>query len=189
MVNKYAGKHLVDLALEECLAQAYACDQCGHVTKYRDKYCGDCGHFVEPEKTARIGAIINSLRSISPDTEHVRPTPEQRREMDNYVFPVMGIYIYHHPYEGYKIGQAENISRRMGKHLCSAPSSELLHVIETSDLDWCERFLHNKFRQQRIRANHEYFDLSRDDLDWLFSIKVLEPPRTLDAQLSLLDLL
>lgn len=105
------------------------------------------------------------------------------------VFPNYGIYVYYHPYEGYKIGQAENVMRRMSKHECSAPSSELLHVIETSDLDWCEGFLHGKFQRQRKFANHEYFDLSRYDLHWLFSIKVLERPKSIANQMSLLDLL
>jgi len=105
------------------------------------------------------------------------------------IFPNYGVYIYYHPYEGYKIGQAENIVRRMAKHACSAPSSELLHVIETPDMDWCEGFLHNKFQRQRKFANHEYFDLSYRDLHWLFSIAFLERPKSIANQLSLLDLL
>lgn len=106
-------------------------------------------------------------------------------------FPSSGIYIYHHPYEGYKIGKAENVFRRMVKHLCSAPASELLYVIESSDINWAERFIQSRYDHRRRHANHEYFDLTLDDLAWLFSIKVLEPPRMgdLGAQLSLLDLL
>lgn len=105
------------------------------------------------------------------------------------IFANFGIYIYYHPYEGYKIGKAENVIRRMVKHECSAPSLELLHVIETSDLDWCERFLHQRYARQRIYSNHEYFNLHYFDLHWLLSVKVLDPPRTEAQQHSLLDLL
>jgi hypothetical protein len=111
------------------------------------------------------------------------------RLKEGFIFPVTGIYIYHHPYEGYKIGKAEIVPRRIAKHTCAAPSLTLLHVIETSDLDWCERFLHERYRHCRKYPNHEYFDLAIEDLHWLFSIKVLEPPRSEATQHSLLDLL
>ena len=110
---------------------------------------------------------------------------------EDVIFPTTGIYIYYHPYEGYKIGQAENIPRRMEKHYCSAPSAKLLHVIETSDLDWCERFIHNErhIKPTRRRSNHEYFDLDGSHLLWLFSIDELNRPKSIGDQLSLLDLL
>lgn len=113
----------------------------------------------------------------------------QRRDYEDVIFPSTGIYIYFHPYEGYKIGQAENISRRMDKHWCSAPAAKLLHVIETNDLDWCEKFIHDRFYRWRRHSNHEYFDLTSEHLAWLFGIEVLNKPKTLVDQHSLLDLL
>jgi len=198
--NKYAGKHMVDLAtviaFQNCID---VCEQCRYVTRHPDKYCSRCGAWLEEIKNRKSNALIKILRGDNsgwldlgmqvPDIDRSPLSEQEKMDREDFIFPSTGIYIYFHPHEGYKIGQAENVLRRMEKHLCSAPSSELLHVIETSDLNWCERFLHNKFRHRRIHDNHEYFWLTIDDLDWLFSIKVLEPPRNIDAQMSLLDLL
>lgn len=113
----------------------------------------------------------------------------QRCDLEEVAFPATGIYIYHHPYEGYKVGQAENVPRRMDKHWTSAPSSTLLHVIETSNLDWCERFIHKRYDRQRRHDNREYFDLNSKHLAWIFSIDELEQPKSIGDQMSLLELL
>lgn len=112
---------------------------------------------------------------------------ELLKSIKDYVPPMTGIYIYFHAAEKYKIGKAENISRRIAQHMTTAPSLRLIHVIETTNLDWCEGFLHRKFAHKRLKG--EYFDLGIDDLMWLCSLKVMPKPSSISAQLSLLDFL
>lgn len=121
--------------------------------------------------------------------EFTRVSWIQKKDTEEVAFPSTGIYIYYHPYEGYKIGLAENVPRRIDQHRCAAPSLEVLHVIETANLDWCERFIHGKFARWRKQRNHEYFDLHWIHLSWLFGIDVLNPPKSMGDQLSLLELL
>lgn len=185
--NHYAGKHILTLILEQLHKVIRTCPQCDEEFPSRANYCPYCGNDIRAiieERTERLKKATEELLSLPPTL-----TPEEQERKWGYVFPSSGIYIYYHPHEKYKIGKAENVIRRMAKHECSAPSAELLHVIETSDLDWCERFLHERFRHRRIHPNHEYFDLDGNDIRWLFSIKVLDPPRSEAAQLNLLDLL
>lgn len=182
--NHIAGGHIIDRWVARVIEAVCTCPDCGVTSPLRANYCIGCGCDVGGAKKIKLAEVLQDIQSLSGGL-----SDEQKKQKFEHVFPSMGIYIYYHPYEKYKIGQAEIVARRISKHECAAPSLVLLHVIETSDLNWCERFLHNKFRHCRIHANHEYFNLDEDDLDWLFSIKVLEPPRTLDAQLSLLDLL
>jgi len=162
------------------------CDACRLVTHPDAKYCERCGS----ELYVSQDDIGHSIRSFWEASWSVFPLLEELYEgMGDEVLPASGVYIYYHPTEGYKIGQAENVPRRLMKHECSAPSLELLHVIETSDLDWAERFVHKKFAHRKRMSNHEYFDLTLSDMVWLFSTRVLNPPRSIGDQLSLLDLI
>lgn len=183
--GSHAVSHIMERmwAIQEiCLSR---CNRCSSIAPLDAKYCPQCGNYMLDTKL-EMYSEWRALATSSLD-EYVKgeggevPTEE--------VFPTHGVYIYYHSIEGYKIGQAENVPRRLLKHECSAPSLELLHVIETSDLDWAEKFIHNKYARRRRASNHEYFDLTFGDLAWLFSVRVLEPPRTHDAQMSLLDLL
>lgn len=182
--NKYARNHLIELAVENVRRAALTCQRCECVAPPGSSYCPMCGFDLIPHRDECIEAI-NAL------SQKLEGMPTLSNGMtEGHVFPTSGIYIYYHPYEKYKIGKGEKIvQRRIPTHQTSAPSLELLHVIETSDLDWCEKFLHERFRHRRIWSNHEYFDLAPEDLLWLFAIKVLEPPRNEVTQHSLLDLL
>lgn len=201
----FAYEHVFGLILKTLAAYFNICGKCGapntsHPLTVLDElalvqFCSNCGHDMRGDQQERrretVGYLVPEALQVYDDLTD--GDPEKAKEiLDQKIedaFPAYGIYIYHHPHEGYKIGKAENVTRRMAKHLCSAPSSVLLHVIETSDLDWCERFLHDRFRHRRIYSNHEYFNLTLEDILWLFSIRVLEPPRSEATQHSLLDLL
>lgn len=68
------------------------------------------------------------------------------------------------------------ISNRFRKHLCTAPAAKMLHVIETNDIDWCEKLIHRRFNYCRRVSNHEHFDLDRYDLALLFSCDRVDNP-------------
>jgi len=180
--NAQAIRHMVERLWSVIEISLCRCTDCGSVMALNAKYCPQCGQCVSSKKAAVFDGLATAAKQAFLEFDGIDDETET-------VFPSGGIYIYFHSTEGYKIGQAENVPRRMLKHQCSAPSLDLLHVIETSDLDWTERFIHKRYAHRRRHTNHEYFDLTYSDLSWLFSVKVLEPPRSHDAQMSLLDLL
>ncbi len=184
-----AALHIYDRVGVEILRYATRCDNCLVPTPPWPpaNFCPGCGRMIpEGEQQRRIDDWIAAAKASGVEDE----SDEVPRDTDD-LFPAYGIYIYYHSIEGYKIGKAENVMRRLLKHECSAPSLELLHVIESSDLGWAERFIHTRFAGRRRVSNHEYFDLTYSDLVWLFGTKVLDPPRMgdTDAQRSFLDLL
>jgi len=187
-LNPYAFKHMEALLFHDCYTLFVVCHACNLVQNANNKYCPDCGRFVVEdisEGLERYSKELRTWKEILLSKAKSAPSIPAK-----YVFPISGVYIYFHPYERYKIGKGEKITqRRIPTHQTTGPSLELLHVIETSDIDWCEHFLHNRFRHRRIWPNREYFDLTKVDLEWLFRIKVLEPPRSEIAQLRLLELL
>ncbi len=175
-----AALHMIGRMYDVIRIDLCRCPHCDAISSITARYCSQCAWDMSEQKTQFLGELRQQVEQV------VDGLPNNER-ID--VLPSCGVYVYYHPTEEYKIGQAENIPRRMLKHECSAPSLELLHVIETSDLDWTERFIHKRYAHRRRASNHEYFDLTYGDLAWLFSVKVLNPPTTLDAQMSLLDLL
>lgn len=186
------GKHLGDLMIRRMINTAIACSNCGKVPDSEDTYCSGCGNYVADNILSGMTTAVNNIIEAcnSPFGLNFLLTEEQVKLKEEYVPPSCGVYIYYHPYEQYKIGKGEKIlTRRLPTHRCSAPSLELLHVIETADQDWLEVFLHKKFQHRRIRPNHEYFALTEGDLDWLFRIRVLDPPRSIAEQMTLLELL
>lgn len=183
-MNSRAAIHLDNLHRQSLHDLCVICRQCMSVQEHRNIYCSKCGRWV-------IDDILNGLREytyhlakwIEMLESKAATTPPQIEQP----FPIDGVYIYFHPYERYKIGKAVNVLNRMEDHRTSARSLELLHVIKTSDRNWCEGFLQSKYKRKRIGG--EYFDLGMEDLMWLFAVDVLEPPRGIAAQLRLLDLL
>ena len=173
-----ALRHVFDRVQLIRLLRDCDCISCGSLLVRLDSsFCHQCGAVI-PEWHKDF--ILRGFEIIT--------NPTRMAQED--VLPSYGVYIYYHDTEGYKIGQAENIPRRMLKHECSAPSLEVLHVIETSNLIWAEKFVHRKFALRRRVSNHEYFDLTYSDLAWIFSTKILNPPPKIAAdQLNMLDLL
>lgn len=190
--NPYADQHLCVITKAMVDRIKGECSNCGAPAGIDAQYCFGCGHFVVDER--------NDLQRTWDDywtwfQEHNKDWLKSEEMLAaeafraSFVFPNTGVYVLYHKEEGYKIGLAEDVRERVRTLRCAAPSLELLHVVETSDLDWCEHFLHSRYAHRRRRKNREYFNLAKDDLEWLFSIYVLEPPRSIAQQLSLLDLL
>lgn len=191
MIMSTAEMHLLVL-WKARLDRIYGeCPNCHAPSAPDAQYCFGCGDFIAgiridrhrewEEEKSRWGWIEEY--TSTDDYKSIQAIKE------TYVFPNSGIYILYHEHEGYKIGQAEDIRKRVDTLRCAAPSLQLLHVIETLDMDWCERFLHDRFRHRRKRRSREYFQLTDQDLMWLFEVFVLEPPRSIADQLSLMELL
>lgn len=80
----------------------------------------------------------------------------------------------------YKIGKAQNVDNRVAQISPKTPLPvSLIHSIESDDMTWVERWLHQRFAN--YRANGEWFNLPAAALSWLLDIKVLLR-RNLEAQ-------
>lgn len=191
MLYRVAEQHLIDVINARLDRRRGECGNCGAVSERGAKYCFGCGDDDIAGQHERRAALSRASYDAwvlqAQKTDWYKPPPPLS-DFPN-ILPNAGIYVLYHKFEGYKIGQAEDVRRRVETLKCSAPSLQLLHVVETSDMDWCERFLHGRFRHRRKARNREYFRLTTDDLEWLFEINVLEPPKSEFEQLTLLELL
>lgn len=66
----------------------------------------------------------------------------------------------------YKIGLSKNVDKRITKIAPKMPFEvELVHTIETDDMEKAERFLHEKFADKRTKG--EWFELDEADMAWI----------------------
>jgi len=66
-------------------------------------------------------------------------------------------------HRNYKIGKAKDANRRREDITLLGPEPfELIHEIETDDMNGVEKYWHNRFKSKRKRG--EWFDLSRADI-------------------------
>lgn len=72
----------------------------------------------------------------------------------------------------YKIGKTINLDQRIGQISPRLPFPvTLIHTIETNDIHRLEVALHQRFAPKR--TNGEWFELDKDDLEWLSSFNEL----------------
>ena len=69
----------------------------------------------------------------------------------------------------HKIGLTRRNPRTRLKELTTPEGVSLVHVIETTDPEGCEKFLHEEFKHQR--AEREWFKLDKEDVEWIKQIK------------------
>ena len=189
-MNKYAANHLLGFVLVRTQVRFLVCEKCRKhfMPDYEFAYCGHCGHYMLPGREARSEEMKAHIEYVAEKYIKQFMTEDERINQNQFVFPNTGIYIMFNG-EHYKIGKSEDVRQRFQTFSCAELLIELLHVIETSDLTWCERFLHQRYRAKRIRMDREWFTLDQIDLEWLFNQKVIEPPKTIQSQMALLDLL
>lgn len=73
----------------------------------------------------------------------------------------------------YKIGSTTDLDKRLLALQSFSPVAlEVLAVIECSDIEKAEAWLHTKFAS--CRHHSEWFDLSDDDVQWIMSLTSLE---------------
>lgn len=90
---------------------------------------------------------------------------QQRFMRDGYIYVLQSG-------QHYKIGKTQNVDNRVAQ---ISPKTPLpvshIHTIESDDMGWVERWLHQKFAN--YRTNGEWFSLPPAALNWLLGIKVL----------------
>ena len=75
---------------------------------------------------------------------------------------------------GVKIGKTSQIDVRLRTLRTMSPVPLVqVHTIQVSDMEWAEKYLHLRFAQRR--SHGEWFRLTAAELDWLWSLKTLEP--------------
>lgn len=76
----------------------------------------------------------------------------------------------------YKIGKTITLNQRMAQLRIQLPEKpEIVHTIESNDIDWVERHWHKHFASKR--RNGEWFRLTPDDVDELKAIKRMDVER------------
>ena len=69
----------------------------------------------------------------------------------------------------HKIGLTKRNPQSRIRELSTPEGVTLIHVIETSDPDGCEAFLHDIFRDKR--AEREWFNLDESDVEFIKNMK------------------
>jgi hypothetical protein len=69
----------------------------------------------------------------------------------------------------HKIGLTRRDPRTRLKEITTPEGVSLVHVIETSDPEGLEQFLHNEFADKR--AEREWFNLNEEDIKWICEMK------------------
>jgi len=69
----------------------------------------------------------------------------------------------------HKIGFTRRNPRTRLKEITTPEGVSLVHVIETSDPEGLEQFLHKEFADKR--AEREWFNLNKEDVKWICEIK------------------
>lgn len=107
--------------------------------------------------------------NVTTTLQHYQQKQIERRSKAGY------IYLFE-SYDGfYKIGQAKNPSMRI-KEITMPYRPKLIHKMPVSDMDWAEKYLHNKFAHRRVDG--EWFNLSSQDVFWIMSRKTLQYDQT-----------
>ena len=78
---------------------------------------------------------------------------------------------------GYKIGETEDLERRMKELERKYGPLELLHVIDAPHSIAAETYLHYRYRDQQVRddsPHREWFNLTERDIAHIKNIKVIE---------------
>jgi hypothetical protein len=90
----------------------------------------------------------------------ISPPPKKKRT--GYVYLIKsGIY--------HKIGLTRRKPETRLKEITTPEGVSMVHVIETSDPEGLEQFLHNEFKDKR--AEREWFRLDEEDVEWIKAIK------------------
>ena len=69
----------------------------------------------------------------------------------------------------HKIGLTRRNPETRLKELTTPEGVSMVHVIETTDPEGLEKFLHNEFRHKR--AEREWFRLDEEDVEWIKQVK------------------
>lgn len=113
-----------------------------------------------------------SLRSHEP----VEPKPTARKskavEKAKAVKDVSGFVYVMKSGTHYKIGMTSRQSGRINEIKVLFPIVKLIHQIACSDAKKVEVYLHKKYKKQRI--THEWYSLTREDVQWFKSLKDYE---------------
>ena len=88
--------------------------------------------------------------------------PPPRKKRTGFVYLIKSGH-YH------KIGLTRRNPRTRLKELTTPEGVSLVHVIETEDPEGLEQYLHNEFKDKR--AEREWFNLDKEDVDWIMQIK------------------
>lgn len=80
------------------------------------------------------------------------------------------VYVMYSPTRGlYKIGKADDIDSRHRTFKTVEPDIQVLMSFQSDSPFTLEASLHDKFRNRRVWADHEWFRLNPADLKWLKS--------------------
>jgi len=195
-INPIAYKHLTKVFYQTQFFVDCCCRDCNRLVPVESRFCPYCGERLDINGRGRAYTYdsdwIDRVVSGLDDAE------KYAREYGQFIFPKEGIYIIYckdsfDPVSSphcYKIGLSDNIQRRINNLSTGNPYNlELVHVIQTDDINWAEGFIHDRLAKHRITADREWFRLGLEELKWLFYIPRLDRPKSFVNQQAILDLL
>lgn len=106
------------------------------------------------------------LKKERAELERVKTEIKKSKPNNNYGF----VYLFHNTEnDSYKIGLSKDPEKRLGAIKTSLSSDvEMILSIETGDMVSLESYLHDRFKDRRIRG--EWFKLTKEDVDYIKSL-------------------
>ena len=137
------------------------------------------GIFVGREKIKEIISDLERFYRHMSDREidiYIQATTERWKERKSRTGEKPGYIYLFESYDGFiKIGQSKRPEKRV-KEMNTPYRPKMIHKIQTSNMDTCERYLHKKVAH--CRCDGEWFLLSAEELSWLMHKNVLDVEQT-----------